>query len=291
MGYPLNGAMSTGATGLGGTTAVNIGQQSLSATASTSGSFTGNLPSTAAITAGADLPSANSSGAVVTGKSSIVAYDNLGTQVTLDMYFSKTADNTWEVSVYNKADAAATGGFPYANPALATQTMSFDPTSGAMTSGQSLSIAVPNGKTLTMDLSKTTQLASAYSVMDTQINGNAPSAVQSVEVDEDGILYSIYENGTRTPSYKIPLANVRSPESLTQASGNVFEESAQSGNVVVGDAKTGGLGKIKSSSLEESTVDLAGELATMIESQRGYTANSKVFQTSADLVDVLVNLK
>jgi flagellar hook protein FlgE len=29
----------------------------------------------------------------------------------------------------------------------------------------------------------------------------------------------------------------------------------------------------------------------MIESQRTYTANSKVFQTGADLMDILVNLK
>jgi flagellar hook protein FlgE len=46
-----------------------------------------------------------------------------------------------------------------------------------------------------------------------------------------------------------------------------------------------------SSTLEDSTVDLANELATMIESQRGYTANSKVFQTGADLIEVLVNLR
>ena len=48
---------------------------------------------------------------------------------------------------------------------------------------------------------------------------------------------------------------------------------------------------VKSEALEASNVDLANELTAMIESQRGYTANSKVFQTGADLLDVLVNLK
>ena len=45
------------------------------------------------------------------------------------------------------------------------------------------------------------------------------------------------------------------------------------------------------SSFGNGHVDLASELTTMIESERNYTANSKVFQTGADLMDVLVNLK
>ncbi|MGE8581423.1 MAG: flagellar basal body rod C-terminal domain-containing protein [Agrobacterium tumefaciens] len=43
--------------------------------------------------------------------------------------------------------------------------------------------------------------------------------------------------------------------------------------------------------LEGSNVDIASELTDMIESQRIYTANSKVFQTGSDLMDVLINLK
>ena len=35
----------------------------------------------------------------------------------------------------------------------------------------------------------------------------------------------------------------------------------------------------------------AEELTTMIESQRSYTADSKVFQTGSDLMEILVNLK
>jgi flagellar hook protein FlgE len=53
----------------------------------------------------------------------------------------------------------------------------------------------------------------------------------------------------------------------------------------------GGLGTIASGALESSNVDLADELTSMIESQRGFTANSKSFQTGADLLDVVVNLK
>ena len=50
-------------------------------------------------------------------------------------------------------------------------------------------------------------------------------------------------------------------------------------------------GSIQSKALENSNVDIANELTSMIEAQRNYTANSKVFQTASDLLDVLVNLK
>ena len=58
-----------------------------------------------------------------------------------------------------------------------------------------------------------------------------------------------------------------------------------------GFAGSGAFGSIQSKALENSNVDIANELTSMIEAQRNYTANSKVFQTASDLLDVLVNLK
>ena len=56
-------------------------------------------------------------------------------------------------------------------------------------------------------------------------------------------------------------------------------------------AEAGNMGSVISNALEGSNVDIAEELTTMIESQRSYTANSKVFQTGSDLMELLVNLK
>ncbi len=44
----------------------------------------------------------------------VTAYDDLGNSVTLNVYATKTGANTWEVDVYNAADAASGGGFPTA---------------------------------------------------------------------------------------------------------------------------------------------------------------------------------
>lgn len=66
---------------------------------------------------------------------------------------------------------------------------------------------------------------------------------------------------------------------------------AKSGDVQISFATEGGLGTIVSGALENSNVDIAEELTSMIEAQRNDTANSKVFRTGSDRMDVLVNLK
>lgn len=65
-------------------------------------------------------PADNLSTSSYSYKSSLTAYDNAGSQVTLDVYYTKGDDNVWEVAVFNKADESILGGFPYASGPLAT---------------------------------------------------------------------------------------------------------------------------------------------------------------------------
>ncbi len=306
-GYSLaNGAPNVVANALTGLENVNISQLQLEADPSTEGTFNGNLPSNAAIVAAADLPSANAATATMTAKSSLVSYDNLGNEVMLDVYLTKSAettlpgpppvpvDATWEVTIYNKADAdPVSGGFPYGAAALGTTSLIFDQTTGNLTgaSPTDISFTIPNGQPMVLSMAQMTQLAADYEMKSPYVNGNPPVSVERVEIGDDGTLYSIYENGMREASYKIPLADVPSPDNLTPMSGNVYQASITSGDVRVGFPGEGGLGSIASGALEQSNVDLASELTNMIEAQRSFTANSKVFQTGSDLLNELVNLK
>ncbi len=270
---------------------VNINQTALTAVASTTATFSANLPSTATVVAAANLPSTNSASAQYTASNSLVAYDDLGNPVTLDLYFAKTADNTWEATVYNRADASASGSFPYANPALATETLNFDPTTGATTGATPLSVAIPNGQTLSLNLGASTQLASQFSVQATAIDGHAPSSVDHIEIDKTGLLSAVYQSGEKVDLYRIPLATVVSPDRLNSMDGNVYGTNSESGDMRIGAAQSSGFGTVMSSSLEQSTVDLGAELTNMIATQRAYTANTKVFQAAADLLDVINNFK
>jgi flagellar hook protein FlgE len=294
MGYSYaNGTPAANANGFGGLEPVDLTQNEVAATASREGVFTANLPSATEIVDAASLPSANAATAEYSAKSSIVAYDSLGGEIILDVYSTKTADNTWEVSIYNKADAAPNTSFPYASGALVTETLDFDPTSGQLTtaSATDITIPVPGGEDLVLDLSKMTQLAQGYTVSTATVDGAAPSTIDTVEINPDGVVFAQYANGSIRELYRIPLADVESPDRLNVLPGNVFSQSYFSGPVSVGFPGEGGKGAVLSGALESSNVDVAEELTTMIESQRSYTANSKVFQTGADLMDILVNLK
>ena len=112
-----------------------------------------------------------------------------------------------------------------------------------------------------------------------------------ITISANGTLDFQYSNGASSPGYVIPLATVASEDNLTSISGDAFQANQNSGSVSVGTAGSGGFGTVESSSLENSTVDLATELTKMIQAQSAYQANSKVFQTGANLLDILNNLK
>ncbi|PLW75519.1 flagellar hook protein FlgE [Cohaesibacter celericrescens] len=308
-GYDLGtgGVPAVVANSMAGMTTVNVAQMQLDADPTTAGSMGGNLPSNATAVLAGSWPSDNVAGSDFTAKTSMVTYDNLGNEVTVDIYFTKKsaspASSVWEVSVFNQADAdPATGGFPYAaaptsplgtpytNP-LSTTDLTFDNTTGDITGTDFVLFDIPDGQTgVNFSLSEMTQLAKEFGSVNPEMNGNPPQAVESISIDSDGTLYAVYENGNREARFKIPLANVASPDNLDPMGGEVFRTSSDSGDVVVGFAGENGLGTMRSMAIENSNVDLATELTNMVVAQRSFSANSKVFQTGSDLLTEVVNL-
>ena len=286
-----NGTPAATANGFEGLVPVEISDQEMTATPSTTGNFNANLPAGATPPAG-PLPSSNSPTAEYTSKSSMVTYDNLGNKKLLDVYFTNTGTGTWSVSVFDQSKATPGTSFPYTGGALASANLTFDTTTGKITGAvDSITIPVPGGASLDLDLSKLTQLGTGFTVSEAKVNGNAPSTIEKIQIGEDGVIYAQYQDGSTKPLFKIPLADVQSADNLTALPGNVYAQSTDSGTVRIGFANEGKLGSIISGALENSNVDIAEELTNMIAAQRSYTANSKVFQTGSDLMDVLVNLK
>jgi flagellar hook protein FlgE len=293
MGYPASPLGAAGVVnGYAGLEPVTLDNVALSARASTNGVLQTNLPATATAVAPGNLPSGNTVGSSYTAKTSMVVYGNLGQEVMLDVYMSKTASEQWEVAVFDRAQQG-NSGFPYAGGPLATGTLSFDPSNGqlAASSATSLAVPVPGGQPLTLDLTDTSQLAAGFTVQDADVDGNQASAADLVEISDDGTVFVAFEDGTRKAIYRIPLATVASPDNLEALSGNAFGITNRSGDLRIGFPGESGFGAVSSGVLEQSTADIASEFTDMIDAQRGYTANSKVFQTGAELMDVLVNLK
>ncbi|MEM5502498.1 flagellar hook protein FlgE [Ahrensia kielensis] len=309
LGYSYeNGEPAAVANGFQGLVPVTVAQTELVAVPSTIGSISVNLDSrTPDPTAGTPPPPAkptpfdNVAGSEYTSKTSIVTYNDLGNTVLLDVYYTKTDDNKWEVTVFDQSTATDGTGFPYGpdpylgNAPLVSGTMTFDPNTGKLVGGDSISIPIPNGDTpgpiLELDMASATQLATGFVVSDVEVNGNIPSSIELVQIGEDGRILGAYADGTTRDLFRIPVATVASPDQMRSKTGNIFTTTDLSGEVSLGFANEGGNGKIVSGALENSTVDIATELTIMIEAQRNYTANSKVFQTGSELTETVINLK
>ncbi|MCV3766255.1 flagellar hook protein FlgE [Rhizobium sp. TRM95796] len=289
------------ANGFAGLQAINVSSTDMQANASTDAIFSANLDAGQPVEDAARSPVAvGDSGAVedvdYTHKSSLTAFDSLGNEVILDVYFTKTSDTEWEVAVFNKANADPdSGSFPYSAAAY-TETLTFDPNTGALDSGSTSKLTIPGDELPNMpnpfeiDFAGMTQLGYKFSVTEADVNGNGASIVTGVEIGSDGTVSAKYDNGDNTALYKLALGTVTSPDLMEVISGNVYSPSAESGDLQMGFAGTSAFGDIISGALEDSNVDLANELTTMIASQRSYTANSKVFQAGSDLLETLVNL-
>jgi flagellar hook protein FlgE len=275
MGYPYSSTEDPTIVinGFEGLSAINIGAGGLSSTPSESGEVSGNL---------------NANDTVGnTYKASLVAFDSQGNSRKLNLEYEKTGTNAWELNVTYTDDSGTT-------TTLATENLTFG-ADGKLTSGGSITTAAitidgAELNPLDIDISATTQLGSASSV-EGDIDGQGASGVDKVEISSDGIVSIVYENGQSVPKFRIAMATVQSPNNLTPLAGNIYSQSNDSGVVVMGYAGSSGYGSILSGALEDSNVDIAEELTSMIESQRNYTANSKVFQTGSELLETLVNLK
>jgi Flagellar hook protein FlgE len=87
------------------------------------------------------------------------------------------------------------------------------------------------------------------------------------------------------------MARFNNNQGLDKLGGSVFRETVESGPPAINPPQTNGLGQLISSSLEQSTVDIAVEFVKMITTQRGYQANSKTILTTDQMIQTVVNLK
>jgi flagellar hook protein FlgE len=73
---------------------------------------------------------------------------------------------------------------------------------------------------------------------------------------------------------------------------NVWAQAPNSGDPILGEpGSSGQYGVLQSASLEDSNVDLTGELVNMITLQRVYQANAQTIKTQDSILQTLVNLR
>lgn len=235
-------------------------------------------------------------------------YDSLGSKHTLEVQFVKqstTQDggNEWQmiIRVPEPAEINTTGEGPN-NIIVGTarfnndgslsnytpRTINFSPNNGAAPNQQ---IKLSFGTSGSNDGLVSSNSASTLTGQATDGYTSGNLKPDAIRVDDKGNILGEFTNGKTFAVAKIAMASVANNSGLEEIGGNLFKVTANSGDIVVGEAGTGGRGEMKTSALEMSNVDLSRSLTELIIIQRGYQANSKTISTSDQMLQTLIQLK
>lgn len=117
---------------------------------------------------------------------------------------------------------------------------------------------------------------------------SVPDNANTITIGVDGVV-SARIVGQVAPIQlgNITLTNFINPAGLEAVGGNLFLETASSGNAQQGTPGTDGIGAIKQGVLESSNVEVVEELVNMITTQRAYEMNSKVISAADQMLQFL----
>ncbi len=269
--------------------------------------FTGEP--TTRISLGVNLP-ATATEAAAAGDSSelsIEYYDNMGTSESLSVEFTPNVpatgvSNEWTMTITDSAlpgvvigeytltfdDSRTAGG------TLASVTTvaggAYDPATGEFevtVDGGPMAVNIG----LIGDSDGLTQLSDVFAPVSISKDGTPVGNMTSVEVDANGMVHAFFDTGITRTIYQIPLVSMPNPNGMVAYDQQTYAASPESGTFFLWDAGDGPTGDIVAYAREESTTDVAGELTSMIETQRAYTSNAKVIQTVDEMLQETANIK
>ncbi|HXQ04587.1 MAG TPA: flagellar hook-basal body complex protein [Bradyrhizobium sp.] len=230
----------------------------------------------------------------------VTAYDSTGTAVNMQLRWAKTDSaalggshtNTW--NLFYQSDPNATGSqTAWVN---AGTNFTFGPT-GVLTSPATPAITIPNvsvgnqslgNLSFSMGAGTLTQFASTGGTVTINTitqNGFAAGQLQSVAINNNGIVVGTFSNGQNLDLASVTLSHFNGTNYLKSLDGGAYAVTDQSGPAIIGAS-----GSISGSSLEGSNTDIASEFTKLIVTQQAYSANTKVITTANSMVQDLLNV-
>ena len=233
-------------------------------------------------------------------------FDSLGSKHTVSIKWAKTGTTTdggteWNMIIQvpepakinytgEGPDNVVTGSLRFnSNGSLASfhpATITFSANNGSQ-SGQNVSLNFGLGT----DFNGLTSFDKDSSTESISQDGYTGGTLNDLKIDETGTIIGAFTNGQSFGLAQVALASFTNNEGLQSEGGNVFSQTANSGEAVIGAAGTGDKGTIAASKLEASNVDLSRALTDLIVIQRGFQANSKTITTSDEMLNTLLQLK
>ncbi|KIY38096.1 flagellar hook protein FlgE [Pseudomonas sp. 10-1B] len=247
-------------------------------------------------------------------------YDSQGNAHQLNQYFVKDAgSNSWTmyttVDGRNPADPTQTtplvNTLPFkSDGTLDTAAMTAGPVPGglAINANKSFNLdgwipaqknaagvwaangAIAHASGVNMDMLGTTQYNAASATTAKSQDGFATGELSGLTIDQSGNLFANFTNGQDKVIGQVAIANFANLQGLTPMGGTTWKESYASGVPVIGAPDTGTLGQIAGGALEDSNVDLTGELVNLIKAQSNYQANAKTISTESTIMQTIIQM-
>jgi flagellar hook protein FlgE len=297
--YPVDGSGAVVATGLDSAESLRLPQTSGTAVPTTAASLTLQLNANTAIPTTATFDRFDPTSYNQSVQNTV--YDSNGNALTMTTYMVReTVPNVGNGQTSNWGaysfigDKALTSGSG-ANDKIAltfdssgaltapTAPTTFDPVTLATSSSeQQLSLTIGAG---------TTQLAQPFSVVDKTQDGKAVGQLTGVTIGSDGLVKASFSNGEIKALGQVMLANFSSPEGLRQEGNSYWSTTGLSGEPTLGTANSNGFGKLMTSTIERSNVDITEELVGLIAAQRNFQANAKALDTASQISQTIFNIR
>lgn len=208
---------------------------------------------------------------------------------TNDFTFTTSARNFTGVLVNYDA---ANGSFKGVNGSAKTVTLNLR---GINSEGNFENVVIDMTQTSNVD-NKGTCTIGATNGADDEYNtgsGRRVGEMIGISIQNDGKIYSTYDNGMTKLLGQIATARFANASGLEKQADNLYSATLNSGEFdgIGVDITAAGDGSMSTGQLEMSNVDLSSEFTEMITTQRGFQANSRIITVSDTLLEELTNLK
>ena len=237
---------------------------------------------------------------------SMVLYDNIGTQRLITLYYNKLADGQWQYHATVPGEDAE-GGQPGSLVEMATGTLQFDPKGKLLSETSTLNSFNFNkgaqpGQAIEFDFGEsiseggngdeaTTQFGSRSSIARHTQDGASAATLASLSFNDEGVLTAAYDNGTMRDVAMVGVAKFENNEGLFKMGKNLFKETRKSGQAAIGKPGIDGRGDVMAKSIELSNVDIADEFINLMNAQRNFQANTKTITTADQMLQEVLNIK
>lgn len=228
---------------------------------------------------------------------SIMVYDDKGFEHTLQVTFTPSSEPNewlWQATMPGQEKIlSGNKGHVLFGPDGTVSSFTFDDSAGALRidpqDGASLMEVKlnPGGPGQFQGL---TQYRAQSTAAASKQDGYTMGVLQNISIGSDGTISGNFTNGVNRVLAQIMVADFTNPGGLSKESESVYSVSSNSGDPIFGKPGKQSTTQLKSGTLEMSNVDLAKEFTSMIITQRGFQANSKVISTSDQLLQELVGL-